>query len=284
MERGIAGVVRLDPAGVAVSGPLPGQPCRDRQPPGGVAGGRGGGKEGIRGVAAPRPPGGRGGLLRGGGDSAPHGRPRGGGEAVQPRARARLQAARVEVEITSGDLDAARPAVEVLEAIAREYATPVLSAAVDTANGRLRLAEGDAPAALECLRRACVTWQELRLPYETARTRMQYGLAIRATGDEEDARLELRAARAAFERLGAVPEAAAAAELLGERGGLPGGLTAREAEVLRLGAAGGTKRGIASILVISEHTVARHLPNMFAKLGVSSRSAATAFAFEHGLA
>ena len=206
------------------------------------------------------------------------------GGAGSPLRRARLQAARVEVEITSGDLDAARPAVEVLEAIAREYATPVLSAAVDTANGRLRLAEGDAPAALECLRRACVTWQELRLPYETARTRMQYGLAIRATGDEEDARLELRAARAAFERLGAVPEAAAAAELLGERGGLPGGLTAREAEVLRLVAAGNTNREIASILVISEHTVARHLQNMFAKLGVSSRSAATAFAFEHGLA
>ena len=64
---------------------------------------------------------------------------------------------------------------------------------------------------------------------------------------------------------------------------LPAGLTAREAEVLRLVADGRTNRDIAVELVISEHTVARHLQNIFAKIDVSSRSAATAFAFEHGL-
>lgn len=201
-----------------------------------------------------------------------------------PLRRARLLAARVEVEIVAGDLDEARAAVEELGVIANDFATSALAAAMDTANGRLCLAGGDPREALEHLRRACVTWQELRLPYETARTRMLHGLAIREAGDEEGARLELGAARAAFERLGAVPEATAAAGLLGEGEGLPGGLTAREAEVLRLVAAGNTNREIASILVISEHTVARHLQNIFAKVGVSSRSAATAFAFEHGLA
>lgn len=69
---------------------------------------------------------------------------------------------------------------------------------------------------------------------------------------------------------------------LDAQGGL-GGLTAREAEVLRLVAEGGTNKDIARTLVISEHTVARHLNNIFAKLGVGSRASATAYAYAHGL-
>jgi DNA-binding NarL/FixJ family response regulator len=134
------------------------------------------------------------------------------------------------------------------------------------------------------LRRACATWRALKLPYEGARARVTYGLALRATGDEEDARFELEAARATFERLGAVPDASQVATVLGRSAALPAGLTAREVEVLRLVAAGRSNRQIAEELVISEHTVARHLQNMFAKLDVSSRAAATAFAFEHELA
>jgi DNA-binding NarL/FixJ family response regulator len=113
---------------------------------------------------------------------------------------------------------------------------------------------------------------------------MAYGLALRAAGDEDGARFELRAALAAFERLGAAGDAAAASDLLGGPKALPRGLTAREAEVLRLVASGKTNRDIAVELVISEHTVARHLQNMFVKLGVTSRAAATAFAYEHDLA
>lgn len=112
---------------------------------------------------------------------------------------------------------------------------------------------------------------------------MRYGTALRRAGDEEDALLELRAALAAFERLGAAGDAARTAALLGGEG-LPRGLTAREAEVLRLVAAGRTNREVAAALVISEHTVARHVQNVFAKLDVSSQPAATAYAFEHGLA
>jgi DNA-binding CsgD family transcriptional regulator len=201
----------------------------------------------------------------------------------RPR-RARLLAAQVEAAVAGGDLDAAGRASRELDEIAGRLGTPALAAAAATAGGALQLAEGDLPEALERLRAACATWQELRLPYETAQARMLYGTALRRAGSEEDALLELRAALAGFERLGAAGDAARAAVLLGGRDGLPGGLTAREAEVLRLVAAGRTNREVAAALVISEHTVARHVQNIFAKLGVSSRSAATAFAFEHGLA
>ena len=102
---------------------------------------------------------------------------------------------------------------------------------------------------------------------------MRYGLALRAAADEEDAVLELRAARSAFERLGAAEDAARAAAALGELQDRPRRMTGREVEVLRLVAAGKTNREIAAELVISEHTVARHVQNIYAKLEVSSRSA-----------
>ena len=204
-------------------------------------------------------------------------------EHQRPR-RSRLLAAQVEVALAAEDLDEARGAADELETIAGEAGTPALAAAADTALGAISLAEGDGPAALERLGRASTAWHELKLPYEAAKARVLYARAIRAGGDEEGAQLELRSALAAFERLGAHPDAATTARLLGGSEVVPGGLTARELEVLRLLAAGKTNRDIAVELVISEHTVARHLQNMYAKLGVTSRSGATAFAFEHGLA
>jgi DNA-binding CsgD family transcriptional regulator len=202
--------------------------------------------------------------------------------AGRPR-RARLLAALVEVALVAGGLDAAGQASRELDEIAGRLGTPALHGSAATAGGALRLAEGDLPGALERLRAACATWRELRLPYETAQARLLYGSALRRAGGEEDALLELRAALAAFERLGAAGDAAKAAALFGGREELPRGLTAREVEVLRLVAAGRTNREVAAALAISEHTVARHLQNIFAKLDVPSRSAATAFAFEHGL-
>jgi DNA-binding CsgD family transcriptional regulator len=206
------------------------------------------------------------------------------GESGSRLRRAQLLAAQVEVAIAAGDLDAARPAGDELEAVARDFGTPALDAAAAAARGALRLAEGDVAGAIERLRHACTIWQELRLPYETARARMLYGVAVRGAGGEEGARLELRAALAAFERLGAAADVGKVGELLAEPGDLPGGLTLREAEVLRLVAAGKTNREVAAELGISEHTVARHVQNIFAKLDLPSRAAATAFAFEHGLA
>ncbi|MFG2769072.1 LuxR C-terminal-related transcriptional regulator [Streptomyces sp. NPDC048350] len=197
--------------------------------------------------------------------------------------RARLLAARTEVALAVGDRDDAAEAVAELEALPGE--APLLRAVADTARGALGLARHE-PAAVRPLRRALASWLELRVPYEAAQVRMLLAAADRAAGDEEAARLELMAARAAFDRLGALPDARRAAALLtaGRRHALPGGLTAREAEVLRLVADGGTNRDIAQALVISEHTVARHLNNIFAKLDVTSRTAATAYAYAHGLA
>jgi DNA-binding NarL/FixJ family response regulator len=103
-----------------------------------------------------------------------------------------------------------------------------------------------------------------------------------ALGDESSAERELAAARATFRRLGATPMADVASSLLAPRSP-PGGLTAREVEVLRLVAAGRSNAQIAAELVLSEKTVARHLSNIFGKLVVGSRTAAAAYAFEHGL-
>jgi DNA-binding CsgD family transcriptional regulator len=201
-----------------------------------------------------------------------------------PPRRARLLGAQVEAALAAGAVDEARAAADELGSMADGVDLPAFEAAAATAAGAVALAEGDVPAALDALRRATATWQNVRLPYEAARARTLLGRALLAGGDEEGARRELRGALAAFEGLGAARDVADVREVLEGRRALPAGLTAREAEVLRLVAAGKTNRDIAVELVISEHTVARHLQNMFAKLGVSSRAAATAFAFEHGLA
>ena len=206
------------------------------------------------------------------------------GGARTPLAGSRLLWALADASLAAGDLETARTAADDLGEVAAEIDAPLLAASASTVDGSVRLAEGDVPAALGSLRRACAIWQDLKLPYEVARARMLYGLALRGAGDEDDARLELRAALSAFERLGAVADAVRTSDLLAPATTLPRGLTPREAEVLRLVAAGKTNRDIAVELVISEHTVARHLQNMFVKLDVSSRSAATAFAYEHGLA
>jgi ATP/maltotriose-dependent transcriptional regulator MalT len=206
------------------------------------------------------------------------------GESANRLRRARLLAAQVEVALAAREIEVARAAGHELEAIAADFGTPALEATAATARGAVRLAEGEVAEAMEALRRAWTIWRDLQLPYEAAQARMLFGSALAAAGHEEDARLELRAALAAFERLGARADATRAAGLLARPAGLPAGLTAREVEVLRLVAAGKTNREISAELTVSEHTVARHLQNIFAKLGVSSRSAATAFAFEHRLA
>jgi DNA-binding CsgD family transcriptional regulator len=201
-----------------------------------------------------------------------------------PARRARLLAATVQAALAASATDEAKAAAGELTAIADATGTTAFGAAASVALGAVRLAEGDAASAVALLRSATTAYQGLRLPYEAASARSLYGQALRAGGDEDGARAELSAAIAAFERLGAVPDARATARLVEGPGALPGGLTARECEVLRLVAAGKTNRDIAVELVISEHTVARHLQNLFAKLGVSTRAAATAYAYEHDLA
>jgi DNA-binding NarL/FixJ family response regulator len=139
------------------------------------------------------------------------------------------------------------------------------------------------PGAAGALRRSRALWQGLDAPYEVARTQVLAALACRALGDRDTAEVELQAARDCFRSLGAAPDAAKVDALLGAPRDEGHGLTPRELEVLRLVAGGKTNREIASILVVSEHTVARHVQNILVKLRVSSRTAATAFAFEHEL-
>ncbi|MGW0390353.1 LuxR C-terminal-related transcriptional regulator [Streptomyces sp. NPDC003042] len=209
----------------------------------------------------------------------------GGGQGPGSVGRSRLFAAQVEISLALGRLDEARTAADELAAMARAWQrrrqserTP-LHATAAWAGGAVAFADRDLRRALPLLHRALALWLELGVPYEAAQVRMTLAAADRAAGDEESARLELRAAHTAFEALGAVPDARRAAALLR----LPGALTAREVDVLRLVAAGRTNRAIAAELTISEHTVARHLNNIFAKTDVSSRAAATAYAYTHGL-
>jgi DNA-binding NarL/FixJ family response regulator len=156
-----------------------------------------------------------------------------------------------------------------------------LAALAAHAGGQIRLAEGDPQAALPLLRQAWTLWQQVDAPYEAARTRVVVSAACRALGDDDAARMELDAARTVFEQLGAQSDLAALAPVDGAARGHP--LTPRECEVLTLVAQGNTNRGIATILFLSEKTVARHLSNIFTKIDVSSRAAATAYAYEHGL-
>ncbi len=185
--------------------------------------------------------------------------------------------------LKTGDVGAARTATDTLAAIAQRSGASLLLATAARAEGDVRLAMGDARGALASLRQAAVLWQQLDAPYELARVRMGIGLACRALGDTDAATMELEAARRVFAGLGAAPDLASVDTLLGKPVERPGGLTGREAEVLRLLAGGKTNREIAADLGISERTVDRHVSNVYLKLELSSRAAATAYAYEHGL-
>jgi len=198
--------------------------------------------------------------------------------------RASLLPACVDILLATGDVDGARDACRELAQIAETFESDQLAASAAYARGRVELEAGEAGAALVALRRAWRGWHDLGIPYDAARARVHVALACRLLGDADAVELELDAARAAFERLGAGPDLARVDALRESTGsGASHGLTKRELEVLRLVAAGKSNREIAERLVISEHTVARHVQNIFAKLRVSSRTAAGAFAFQHDL-
>ena len=201
---------------------------------------------------------------------------------TDPLGRVRLLPAFVEILLVLGELEEARHAAAELEQLASRFATSILSAMAAEARGRVELSEGNTAAGLTHLRAALASWQQAGAPYIEARLRVLVGQACRALDDEDGARLEFDAARAAFEQLGAAPDLAHLASLTAPP--RPShGLTRREIEVLGLVAAGKTNKRIALDLGLSEKTVDRHLSNIFDKLEVASRAAATAFAYQHGL-
>lgn len=196
-------------------------------------------------------------------------------ETTDPVQRARLLPARVEISLAADDLAGAQAASKELLAIADDRGGDMLTAMAEQASGAVELAAGNARGALPHLRAALAGWQDLGARYETARVRVLIARACGALGDEDSSSLDLEAARETFEELGA------AAEPESRRN--THGLTDREREVLRLLASGSTNKAIAARLVLSERTVDRHVSNIFAKLRVSSRAAATAYAYEHRL-
>jgi ATP/maltotriose-dependent transcriptional regulator MalT len=196
-------------------------------------------------------------------------------------ARAALLPILVHVAVAAGELETAREALTELEAIAGAFDSAVVRASALTARGRLQLADGSPTSGCATLRDALDHWKALNIPYEVATTRTLLGQALRDAGDEAGALESFAAAAALFDEIGARLDAQA---LAGDHPpALPNGLSMREAEVLRLIAAGMTNNDIADSLILSSKTVSRHVSNIFTKLGVSSRAAATAFAFEHGL-
>lgn len=197
--------------------------------------------------------------------------------------RGHLLPHKIEIELAAGRLEEAKTASQRLDEIAGNYLSPGLLAASSTWRGAIALAEGDAAAALQELHSAIEAWLQIDCPYELARTRVLCVKAHRLVGDLDGADMELDAARRIFVKLGAAPDAARVEALLGIvlR---PGGLSRREAEVLALIADGRSNKEIAVSLFISENTVARHVSNIFTKLGVGSRAAAAAYALKNGLA
>jgi DNA-binding NarL/FixJ family response regulator len=205
-------------------------------------------------------------------------------ETDDPMARAPLLGPYVEIVLAGGDVAGARVAADELSTIAAEMDAPLLRALAARCDGAVLLAEGDARRALRALRQSWTGWRALEAPYEATRVRVLIAVACRELGDDDSAAMELDAARLSFAQLGAAPDLVRVEELCGITSArAAGGLTAREVEVLASVATGKTNRAIAADLFISERTVARHVSNIFTKLGLSSRSAATAYAYEHDL-
>ncbi|WP_457253146.1 helix-turn-helix transcriptional regulator [Pedococcus sp. P5_B7] len=204
-------------------------------------------------------------------------------ETEGPVGRARVLPAAVQVLLAVGEVERALECATELAAIAEGFGCAAVTAESRDAVGLLRLAVGDPAGALPHLRAARSAWSQLGCPYRAARSQGQLGRCLGELGDAESASRELRAALSTLTGLGAVPDAEAVRRLLAPTQ-LPGGLTEREVQVLRLLASGRSNAEIAAELVLSHKTVARHLSNIYTKLDVTTRTAAAAYAFEHELA
>ncbi len=191
---------------------------------------------------------------------------------------ARLVRAQVEIGLAAGHVNSAVAAVERLEEIACRFQTLGFAAWADQARGEVLLIEGDAQAAVQPLSDAAFGYRRMAAPYDAARADLLLAAAYRDLGEPDTADAHERAGIEGFERLGVSPP-----PVHGKAGQLPGGLTGREAEVLAAVAVGGSNRDVAAALTISEATVRRHLANIYVKLGVGNRTAAAAWAHEHGL-
>jgi len=206
------------------------------------------------------------------------------GATTDPLCRARLLPAQVEIAIAAGDIEGADRACSEFEQVAATIGRGVPEAIAARARGAVLLEQGEPAAALPALRRSLEVWQVVGAPYEGARVRSLIGRACLALADDDGAELEFAAARLVFADLGAMPDLARLDALAATRGRAAlHGLTRRELQVLRLVSAGSSNATIAAELSLSERTVERHLSNIFTKLDLSSRTAAAAWIYRHGL-
>ena len=205
-------------------------------------------------------------------------------EVIPPKSRCGILAAAVEIFIAADEIPRAREASDELTSLARSIDSPYLHALSALCDGAVRLTEGDTRAAIPALRVALKFWQELDAPYDVARTRVMLAQCFRAINDQTSATMEIEAATRAFSQLGATQDLAKLTGISKQDSSRDNGtLTARELEVLRLMAVGKTNNGIATTLGISEKTVARHVSNIFMKLGLPNRAAATAYAYKKSI-
>jgi ATP/maltotriose-dependent transcriptional regulator MalT len=206
-------------------------------------------------------------------------------EVVAPLDRARVLPGVIEVLLAAGDVDDARACSAELDSLAQGFGFDAIRATAASSAAAVQIAAGDPAGALPFARKARAIWTRLRDTHAAASARATIGRALLALGDDASARVELDAARTALAELGATPAVRAIdRDLADAPAGRPGGLSEREVQVLRLVATGQSNLQVASTLVISERTVERHLSNIFTKIGVNSRTAAAAYAFEHDLA
>ena len=198
--------------------------------------------------------------------------------------RCRVLPAYVEIKLAAGNIEAAKAGEEELAEIAETLDSPLLRGVALRCKGAVLLAGGNGADALATFAKVWEHWSALEVPYESAQLRLLNAQASNQAEDEHTATSELDAARHVFEQLGAAHDLKMLKALSGSTPAeTPGGLSPREVEILSLVAKGRSNREIASELVISERTVARHMSNIFTKLDVTSRTAASAFAFENNL-
>jgi LuxR family transcriptional regulator, maltose regulon positive regulatory protein len=195
----------------------------------------------------------------------------------------------IRARVAQGRLTEARAALDSLSELGRLVATEALRASADMSEGILEAAGGNHELARTLLEDAVDRFERLGAPFETAQVRIDLAISLAALGQDELAERETTAALRSLLELGAEAEARRARRLLElstrrnpDRPG-SGGVTRREGQVLALLAEGLTNRQIAERLVISEHTVHRHVTNVLRKLDLTSRAAAAAYAVQSGL-
>ncbi|WP_286670494.1 LuxR C-terminal-related transcriptional regulator [Fodinibius salsisoli] len=205
-------------------------------------------------------------------------------ETANRMARANILPAFIEIMLEAAELQSAEDSADELAGIAAELDSPFLIAIAEQSTGNVLLRKSKPREAIKKLRHCWQLFNKVEARYESARTQRLMGLAYLKLNDHDTAKIEISAARAVFQQLGATTDIHKVDSLIPKHeSDKTHGLTPRELEVLQILATGKTNKEIANELFISERTVDRHVSNILGKFGVDSRAAATAYAYEHDM-